>query len=100
MRRRVSMYQALTEPQLVAGCERTSFFGLVGVCLLFGFFGGVGAGKWPLIVVSVAVFVTGKIALGYAAKRDPQLREVALRSHRYGTDIDAVDRACLHGTKG
>lgn len=90
MRRRVSMYRALTEPQLVAGCERSSFFGLVGICLLLGFFGGVAAGKWPMVVASVVLLALGKLALGHAAKRDPQLREVALRSHRYGTEIDPL----------
>ena len=90
MRRRVRMYRALTEPQLVAGCERTSFFGLFGACLLQGFFAGVAAGRWPVVVVSVALFVAGKTALAHAAKRDPQLREVAVRSYRLGTVIRAV----------
>ena len=34
MRRRVRMYRALCDPHLIAGCERTSFFALLGGTLL------------------------------------------------------------------
>jgi type IV secretory pathway TrbD component len=87
------MYRALTEPQLVSGCERSSFFALLGVCLLVGFLGGLAAGRWMMVVLSVALFWFGKIALGQAAKRDPHLREVVIRSNRYGTRLVAVPDA-------
>ena len=93
MRRRVAMYRALTEPQLVSGCERTSFFALLGVCVLVGFLGGLAAGRWYMVVLSVAVFWFGKIALGQAAKRDPHLREVVIRSNHYGPRLEAVPYA-------
>ena len=93
MRRRVAMYRALTEPQLVSGCERSSFFALLGVCLLVGFLGGLAAGRWMMVVLSVALFWFGKIALGQAAKRDPHLREVVIRSNRYGARLVAVPDA-------
>ena len=93
MRRRVAMYRALTEPQLVGGCERSSFFALVGVCVLVGFLGGLAAGRWYMVVLAVAVFWFGKIVLGQAAKRDPHLREVAVRSNRYGARLQAVPYA-------
>ena len=84
MRRRVRMYRALSAPHLVAGCERTSFFAVVGVCIAFGFFGGIATGRWWNVVVAVLLFTAGKIGLGRAAELDPQLREVAVRSHRHG----------------
>ena len=93
MRRRVAMYRALTEPQLVGGCERASFFALLGVCVLVGFLGGLAAGRWYMVVLSVAVFWFGKIALGQAAKRDPHLREVVIRSNHYGPRLEAVPYA-------
>ena len=93
MRRRVAMYRALTEPQLIGGCERSSFFALLGVCVLMGFLGGLAAGRWYMVVLAVAVFWFGKIALGQAAKRDPHLREVAIRSNRYGARLEAVPYA-------
>ncbi|MBT8468205.1 MAG: hypothetical protein HKN10_14850 [Myxococcales bacterium] len=93
MRRRVAMYRALTEPQLVGGCERASFFALLGVCVLVGFLGGLAAGRWTMVVLSVALFWFGKIALGHAAKRDPHLREVVIRSNRYGVRLQAVPYA-------
>lgn len=93
MRRRVAMYRALTEPQLVGGCERSSFFALLFVCVLVGFLGGLAAGRWSMVVLSVALFWFGKIALGQAAKRDPHLREVVIRSHRYGAKLQAVPYA-------
>ena len=93
MRRRVAMYRALTEPQLVGGCERSSFFALLGVCVLVGFLGGLAAGRWYMVVLAVAVFWFGKIALGQAAKRDPHLREVVIRSNHYGPRLEAVPYA-------
>ena len=93
MRRRVAMYRALTEPQLVSGCERSSFFALLGVCVLVGFLGGLAAGRWYMVVLAVAVFWFGKIALGQAAKRDPHLREVVIRSNHYGPRLEAVPYA-------
>jgi len=93
VRRRVAMYRALTEPQLVGGCERSSFFALLGVCVLVGFLGGLAAGRWYMVVLSVAVFWFGKIALGEAAKRDPHLREVVIRSSHYGPRLEAVPYA-------
>ena len=93
MRRRVAMYRALTEPQLVGGCERSSFFALLGVCVLVGFLGGLAAGRWYMVVLAVAVFWFGKIAIGQAAKRDPHLREVVIRSNHYGPRLEAVPYA-------
>ena len=90
MRRRVRMYRALSDPHLIAGCERTSFFALLGLCVVFGFFGGVAGGHWPNVVLAVVLFTGGKLALGHAAKADPQLREVAVQSHRYGKTLCAV----------
>ena len=90
MRRRVRMYRALCDPHLIAGCERTSFFALLGLCVVFGFFGGVAGGHWHNVVFAVVLFTAGKLALGHAAKADPQLREVAVQSHRYGKTLLAV----------
>ena len=90
MRRRVRMYRALCDPHLIAGCERTSFFALLGLCVVFGFFGGVAGGHWHNVVFAVVLFTAGKLALGHAAKADPQLREVAVQSHRYGKVLLAV----------
>jgi len=90
MRRRVRMYRALCDPHLIAGCERTSFFALLGLCVVFGFFGGVAGGHWHNVVFAVVLFTAGKLALGHAAKADPQLREVAVQSHRYGKTLVAV----------
>lgn len=84
------MYRALTEPQLVAGCERTSFFALLGVCLLLGFVGGVSAGRWLNVALALLLFVTGKLGLGHLAKKDPQLREVAVKSYGYRRHLPAV----------
>jgi len=84
------MYRALCDPHLIAGCERTSFFALLGLCVMFGFFGGVAVGHWGNVVFAVVLFTAGKLALGYAAKADPQLREVAVQSHRYGKALLAV----------
>ena len=90
MRRRVRMYRALCDPHLIAGCERTSFFALLGLCVLFGFFGGIAGGRPLNVVLAIVLFTGGKLALGHAAKADPQLREVAVRSHRYGHVLVAV----------
>ena len=90
MRRRVRMYRALCDPHLIAGCERTSFFALLGLCVVFGFFGGVAGGHWHNVVLAIVLFTAGKLALGHAAKADPQLREVAVQSHRYGKTLVAV----------
>jgi len=90
MRRRVRMYRALSQPHLMAGCERTSFFALLGLCVLFGFFGGIAGGRPLNVVLAIVLFSGGKLALGHAAKVDPQLREVAVRSHRYGQVLVAV----------
>jgi len=90
MRRRVRMYRALSNPHLIGGCERTSFFALVGLCTMFGFFGGIAGGHWGNVVFAVVLFTAGKLALGRAAKADPQLREVAIQSHRYGKALFAV----------
>jgi type IV secretory pathway TrbD component len=84
------MYRALCDPHLLAGCERTSFFALVGLCTVFGFFGGIAAGRWYNLVLAVVLFTCGKLALGHAAKVDPQLRQVAVQSHRYGKALLAV----------
>jgi len=93
MRRRVRMYRALSQPHLIAGCERTTFFALVGLCTIFGFFGGIVGGHWFNLVLAAVMFTAGKLALGHAAKADPQLREVAVRSHRYGKTLLAVPSA-------
>ena len=90
MRRRVRMYRALSAPHLVAGCERTSFFALVGLCTAFGFFGGIAEGQWLNVALAVLLFTAGKIALGRATEVDPQLREVAIRSHRHGEVLPAT----------
>ena len=90
MRRRVRMYRALCDPHLIAGCERTSFFALLGLCVMFGFFGGIAAGRWINVILAIVLFTGGKLALGHAAKADPQLREVAVQSHRYGKTLVAV----------
>lgn len=92
MRRRVRMYRALCDPHLIAGCERTSFFALLGLCIVFGFFGGVAGGHSVNVVLAIVLFTAGKLALGHAAKADPQLREVAVQSHRYGKALLAVPR--------
>ena len=92
MRRRVQMYRALSAPPLLSGCERRSFFLLLGVCLCAGFFGGLSAGRWPVVLVSVAAFSAGKLGLAKIAQSDPQLSEVMIRSHRYGPRLDAVPR--------
>jgi type IV secretory pathway TrbD component len=84
------MYRALSQPHLIAGCERTSFFALVGLCTIFGFFGGIVGGHWLNLVLAAVLFTAGKLVLGHAAKADPQLREVAVRSHRYGKALLAV----------
>jgi type IV secretory pathway TrbD component len=42
------------------------------------------------VVFAVVLFTAGKLALGHAAKADPQLREVAVQSHRYGKALLAV----------
>jgi type IV secretory pathway TrbD component len=46
-----------------------------------------------MVVLAVAVFWFGKIALGQAAKRDPHLREVVIRSNHYGPRLEAVPYA-------
>lgn len=92
MRRRVRMYRALCDPHLIAGCERTSFFALVGLCTAFGFFGGIAGGHWYNLALAAVLFTGGKLALGRAAKADPQLRQVAIQSHRYGKVLIAVPR--------
>ena len=90
MHRRVVMYRALSDAHLIAGCERTSFFALVGLCTALGFFGGIVGGRFVNVVLAIVLFTAGKLALGHAAKVDPQLREVAVRSHRYGRVLIAV----------
>ena len=90
MRRRVRMYRAPSQPHLMAGCERTSFFALLWLCVLFGFFGGIAGGRPLNVVLAILLFTAGKLALGHAAKADPQLREVVVRSHRYGQVLVAV----------
>ena len=55
------MYRALCDPHLIAGCERTSFFALLGLCVVFGFFGGVAGGHWHNVVFAVVLF-TGREA--------------------------------------
>lgn len=84
------MYEGLTRPQLMAGCERSAFFALVTACFVIVYFGGIVAGKLSAVAAAFFIFGVGRWLLSKAAAKDPQLREVSTRAFRHPKRLDAV----------
>ena len=83
-KREVSFHQSLIRPQLLGGCDRELFIMLGGISFSLGGIAGLLKGSIINFLAGICLFLVGKKALAYMARRDPHLRMVFSRSMKYG----------------